>query len=67
MNNLLKGLHGQDGALVKKLNICSFLSNLNQFSGNLKISYNSNYFSKKCKNGGGGVFVMSPVYQPLNI
>ena len=67
MNNLLKGLHARDGALVEKLNMFCFLANLIQFNGNLMISYNSNFFLLKGVKWRGGVLVMSPVCQPLMI
>jgi len=53
MKNPFKVVHAWDGALVGKLNIFCLWSNLTQFNSNLKTSYNSNFLSKKCKNGGG--------------
>ena len=53
MNDPLQGSYAREDALVEKWNIFRFLSDLTQFKGNLKISYNSIFFSKKRKNGGG--------------
>jgi len=47
MNDLLKVFHARDGALVEKMNIFRFLSDLTQFNGNLKITCNSKNVSKK--------------------
>jgi len=50
-----------------EIQIFNFFSNLDNINSNLKIKCNYKNVSKKCKNGGGGVLVKSPVSQALKI